>query len=291
LRDLKVTSAGSLGCARDDRLFVWRRRAATAWLVANEEGLREIAGGRLAIIQTPNRKMANLEIAGTDRRGLERIRARFGGTIAQLPRDWLKRGQKAKPVKIGKRLVIVQSSAGAITSASTRLLIPAGTAFGTGAHATTAMSLRLLEEITRRLPKNWSLLDLGTGSGILALAAKRFGARRVLAIDSDPIAISVARTNARLNKILGVEFRVGDVRSFSTAASFDIVSANLYSELLIEILPKLRQNDRLIFSGILREEETRFLRTLRQNGIEMMNHRRRGKWIALLCGCHGGGPG
>src|SRR5207244_8103824 len=59
------------------------------------------------------------------------------------------------------------------------LVIPASAAFGTGGHATTAMSLRLLERLTRKWEKGWSLADLGTGSGILALAAKRFGAGRV----------------------------------------------------------------------------------------------------------------
>src|SRR5207244_8027136 len=83
------------------------------------------------------------------------------------------------------------------------LVIPASAAFGTGEHATTAMSLRLLERVTRKWKDGWSLGDLGTGSGILALAAKRFGAGRVVGIDIDPTAISMAESNARLNKVRG----------------------------------------------------------------------------------------
>jgi ribosomal protein L11 methyltransferase len=85
-------------------------------------------------------------------------------------------------------------------------------------------------------------VDLGTGTGILALAPKRLGARRVAAIDVDPVAISTAKTNARLNKIDNVDFKLGDVRQWKPAGTIDIVTANLFGELLIEILPKTKAN-------------------------------------------------
>ena len=164
---------------------------------------------------------------------LEKIRRRFGGTIEKLPRNWLRkflRGQKPKPLKIGKRLVIVSSTASRRMKRT--LVIPAGAAFGTGEHMTTAMSLRMLESLTRkslvrgaqcgtrgRVPdKEFSLLDLGTGSGILALAAARFGAKRIIAIDHDPIAIATAKENARRNKIEQVDFRVADVRKWQISS-------------------------------------------------------------------------
>ena len=93
------------------------------------------------------------------------------------------------------------------------IIIPASLAFGTGEHATTAMSLRFLEQLTRFWNPGWSLADLGTGSGILALAAKCLGAARVIGIDNDPAAISVAKSNARLNKIRGASFQLGDVHT------------------------------------------------------------------------------
>src|SRR5213079_2251151 len=104
-----------------------------------------------------------------------------------------------------------------------KLIIPAGVAFGTGEHATTAMSLRLLEKLTRRWKPGWSIVDLGTGSGILALAGKRFGANRVIGIDNDPTAIATAKENARLNKIDNVDFRVTDVRRWKPPPKIDIV--------------------------------------------------------------------
>ena len=297
-------------------MFVWRKRASAAWLAANEAALREIGGQRLGIISRPDRKSAIAEIAGSSRRDLEKIRSRFGGTIEKLPRDWLKefsRSQKSEPIKIGNRLTIYRSvtSKNRSRNRNRSLLIPAGAAFGTGEHATTAMSLRLLERYTRfwgvqaatlqssaacrrRLlnkgsagslhspEKEWTLLDLGTGSGILAFAAARFGAGRVIAIDHDPAAIATARANARRNKIDNIDFRVADVRRCPFPPGIEIITANLFSELLIEILPKIKHAQRLILSGILRDQEAQLVRALKRNGIVIVEMRRRGKWIAIL---------
>ena len=275
-------------------MFVWRKRASADWLAANEAALREIAGQRLAIISVPDRTTAVAEIAGSSRRDLASIRSRFGGTIEKLSHDWLKnfpRAQKSKLLKIGKRLVITRNggfpTAGYSKSVAGKpplLVIPAGTAFGTGEHVTTAMSLRLLEQTTRgRGAQGFSLLDLGTGSGILALAAAPFGATRVIAIDYDPVAIATARANARRNKIDNIDFRVADVRRWQFPPRIEIITANLFSELLIEILPKLKRAQWLILSGILREQEPQLVRALKRNGIAIAETRRRGKWIAMAC--------
>jgi ribosomal protein L11 methyltransferase len=167
------------------------------------------------------------------------------------------------------------------------LLIPASAAFGTGEHTTTAMSLRFLEGLTRKWDQGWSLADLGTGSGILALAAKRFGAGRVLGIDIDPKAISIAKANAALNKIDNVDFRLADLRKWKPTRTSDVVAANLYSELLIDILPKLKRCNWLILSGVLRRQEDKLLRVLRNGNIEIAKVKRRGKWIAVLANCSG----
>jgi ribosomal protein L11 methyltransferase len=278
-------------------MFVWRKRASVAWLAANETALREVAGQRLAIISRPDRTTAIAEIAAGSRSDLEKIRTRFGGTIEKLRRDWVERfsrTQTAKPIKIGKRLTIYRSvkSKNRSRNKNKSLLIPAGAAFGTGEHATTAMSLRLLERCTRswgaqagslRFPEaEWTLLDLGTGSGILALAAARFGARHVIAIDLDPVAIATAKENARRNKIGNTDFQVADARRWKFPPRIGFVTANLFSELLIEIVPKLKRAQWLILSGILREQEVRLISALKRNGIATVETRRRGKWIAIL---------
>jgi ribosomal protein L11 methyltransferase len=286
--------------------------------------LREVAGERLATISRPDRKRAIAEIAGSSRRDLEKIRFRFGGTIEKLSRDWLTRFSGAhaiEPIRIGKQLIIYRSvtSKNKSGNKTTSLLIPAGRAFGTGEHATTAMSLLLLERCTRRwgaqaasvhssaacrrtlfkkgsagsrtqqagslrsLEPERTLLDLGTGTGILALAAKRLGAARVIAIDSDSVAIATARANARRNKIDNIDFRVADVRRWRFPPRIGIITANLFSELLIEILPKLKGARCLILSGILREQEAPLVLALKRNKIAMVEARRRGKWIAMAC--------
>jgi ribosomal protein L11 methyltransferase len=269
-------------------MFVWRKRASARWLAANEGELRRIAGDQLAVIETGSGKTATAEVADNDRRRLERVRRRFGGRITTLPRYWLRnfsRLSAKRSLRIGKRLRIVQRRM-QLRESDPALIIPAGAAFGTGDHATTAMSLNLLERISRMLAPGWSLIDLGTGTGVLALAAKRFGAGKVCAIDLDPTAISTAKENARLNKILGIEFRVSDVRTVTTAQKFDIVSANLFSDLLIEISPRvarmLKGGGFAILSGILHNQERDLRRGFRGVPLRLLDIRRRGKWNTLL---------
>jgi ribosomal protein L11 methyltransferase len=148
------------------------------------------------------------------------------------------------------------------------------------------MCLRLLEQITRRLAPGWAMLDAGTGSGILALAGSCFGAARVLAIENDPLAYSTAKRNARMNHARNIEFITGDIFAHKLAEKFDIITANLYSEILIQALPvwsrNLTHDGRLILSGILRTQESAVVRALRQLTFAVAETRRRGKWIALL---------
>ena len=299
-------------------MFLWRKSAHPGWVQANADILQAVAQGRLVIVKQPGRRCFQLEIACNTRTAARALLEQFGGRVAELPRNWLIRfagTRKANPIQIGKRLIVARSLSGrqgkgrpghqrnpipstrpdALRRAHTRaridetrfLLIPASMAFGTGEHATTAMALRLLERLTRHWKRGWSIVDLGTGSGILALAAKRFGAGRVLAVDVDPTAISIAKSNARLNHIHGITFRLSDARKWKSAHQTDVVTANLHSELLIKILSKLKRSGWMILSGILRGQETGFLRALSQNRIEVISTTRRGKWIAILARCGG----
>jgi ribosomal protein L11 methyltransferase len=270
---------------KSKRFYLWQKFVEPRWIDIYETNLSDRLANKFAVVTRPDRKRALFEAACKSRKQARELVNEFGGRIEKLSRDSLKqfvRGHKAAPLKIGKRLAIVRSSGNREAgSLPYKLVIPAGTAFGTGEHATTAMSLRLLEEVTRGWKPGWAIVDLGTGSGILALAAKRFGARRVLAVDNDPTAISTAETNARLNKIDDIDFSVRDVRRSKFPHKIDIVTANLLSELLIEILPKLKQSRWLILSGVLRKQEKDFLRALRRNKIDISRVRRCGKWIAI----------
>ena len=147
---------------------------------------------------------------------------------------------------------------------------------------TTAMSLRFLEQLTRCWNPGWSLTDLGTGSGILALAARCLGAGHARGVDNDPAAISVAKSNARLNKIRGVSFQLCDVDKWNPAQQTDVITANLYSDLIIEILPKLRNGAWLILSGILRSQQSELVHALQRNKLDVISLKHRGKWVAIL---------
>lgn len=276
-------------------MHLWRKLVEPGWLSEHQKVLQALSGGRLVVISRPGRKRLQLEIACASRNVSRKLVEEFGGRIETWPRDWLKRFAdpgKSKTLTIGKRLLI-SNTGRALASRVSRhegrfgLFIPASAAFGTGQHVTTAMSLRFLEQLTRKWTNGWSLADLGTGSGILALAAKRFGAGRVTGIDIDPKVICVAKANARLNEIVNANFQLADVRRWKPSAAWDIIAANLYSELLIEILPKLKRSNWLILSGVLRAQEKEFLRALRRNKIEIAKAKRRGKWIAVLATCSG----
>jgi ribosomal protein L11 methyltransferase len=270
-------------------VYLWRKRAELHWVKAKESLLQARDCGQLVIVSRPACKRLELEIVCRSRSDSSALLKKFGGRIEALPRNWLERFARAesKAIKIGKRLII-SSAGGPLVSRLSRhkgrshIIIPASLAFGTGEHATTAMSLRLLEQLTRCWNPGWSLADLGTGSGILALAAKCFGAGQVVGIDNDPAAISVAKSNARLNKIRGATFQLSDVHKWNPAQKADVTTANLYSDLLIEILPKLRGGGWLILSGILRSQQNAVVRALQRNKLDVIKMKHRGKWVAIL---------
>src|SRR5436190_6083379 len=298
-------------------MFLWRKSAERGWVEAYREILQVAAQGALTIVKRPGHKRFQLEIACNARAGSRTLLEHFGGRVEELPRNWLERfarARKSKPIKIGKRLIVAKpvneqrgcsgrrqqnpvrgtrpdelktAQATSQISETLSLVIPASMAFGTGEHATTTMALRLLEKLTRQWKRGWSLTDLGTGSGILPLAAKCFGAGRVVGIDIDPTAILMAESNARLNKIRGATFQLADARTWKPAQKTHVIIANLYSGLLIEILPKLRRCDWLILSGILRSQQTEFLCALLRNKVEIISIKRRGKWIGILARCGG----
>ncbi len=260
--------------------FLWRKSATREWFKQNRAALEDF---NVAVIERPGRKFLLLEVTTADKATGNRLTNAFGGKTRKLPRDYIAnflRIKSGRPIRIGNRLTIANSG----SARSDRLIIPAGAAFGTGEHATTAMSLRLLERKSRRLTSGWRMLDAGTGSGILALAAARLGAGQILAIDNDPLAISTAKENARRNRISGVEFECGDITK-KIRRRFGVITANLFSALLVAVLPRFRtaltREGVLIVSGVMRNQESDLLRALKRNSFAVCEIRRRGKWIAL----------
>ena len=269
-------------------MILWRKQASPEWLAANESRLEQIAGRELAIIDRPGRARSLVQVICRRREMAAQLLRDFGGSARPLPCNWWKIAPKHPPIRVGRRLEIVGEPARPPRpNGKLQLVIPAAGAFGTGEHATTAMSLRLLAEIARNLPPGWRLLDAGTGTGILALAARRLGAGEVLGLDIDSRAVAHARQNARLNRISRAKFIAADVLRWKPLARYEVVTANLFSELLIAALPNFRRalssNGCLIVSGILREQAAAVVHALRGAGFHLERQRRRGKWVALLC--------
>jgi ribosomal protein L11 methyltransferase len=269
-------------------MYIWRKQATSDWVRTNADELLARLGSAIAIIEQPGKARALVEVSCETRIEAKQLEGEFGGRVEKLRADWLQqfaRKSRAKPLRVGSRLVVSRSAESKSKAART-IVIPAETAFGTGDHATTAMSLRMLERITRKRAGDWSLLDAGTGSGILAIAGSCFGANRIVAIDNDPIAVSTAQRNARRNRTPNIEFRIGDVLKQKIGGKFDVITANLFSEILIAALPiwsrRLANDGRLILSGVLRSQERTLVTALDRNGFRAEEIKRRGRWIAIL---------
>jgi ribosomal protein L11 methyltransferase len=271
--------------------FVWRKLSAAKWEDVWPERLSEFAD-RLAITSLVGAKTIRLEVFELTKAQAERVQRAFGGTVSGQKRDWI-RTQRAKraPIRVRGKLAVVTSAAerAAIQGQQPILIIPAGMAFGTGEHATTATCLRLLADIADELKgQPWDLLDLGCGSGILALAARLLGASKVEAGDFDPACIRIAKENAKTNDLRGARIHKLDVLQWQPDRTWPVITANLFSSLLIQIAPKLAQalarDGRLIFSGILREQEREVVAAFTKAGLRIEHTIRQGKWIAGLAG-------
>lgn len=197
--------------------------------------------------------------------------------------------EQATPQLIGSRyLIVADREPSAYPDRDLLIRLPqngagsAQQAFGTGAHETTRLPLLLMEEHVRD-PE--LVLDLGTGSGILAVAAARLGARYVLGLDIDADAIATARATVRLNDLdQTIEVRVGDIAA--ARPPYDLVIANIYANVLIPLAPSLakaaRPNGMVIASGIPAAMATNVLEAFQGAGLVPEAQRRLDTWMAFL---------
>jgi ribosomal protein L11 methyltransferase len=264
--------------------WCWRRRIAAeteeTWL-ARLEGME---AGSWTLSQKPNAVRLLLSVYAKDRAAVAPLRLRWGGEIRKVPaRVWLA-PSAAPPLRIGRALEIVHDEAPRKSGSVPRLVIPLGIAFGGGEHATTSMLLRALAR--GKNLERCRVLDLGTGSGVLALAARRFGARRIDALDFDAGAVRTARENEALN-FSGtlVRWRRADVKQLRARARYDLVLANLFSGILCEaaaqIADSVAPGGGLWLSGILRDQEKEVVRAYRRKKFRLLRAARRGRWVML----------
>jgi ribosomal protein L11 methyltransferase len=271
--------------------LAWRKICNEKWVDSWQERLLWLGSERLVITQFNGSKRVRLEIYAVTKSEAAVLKREFGGEIRNLSRsnaDWVKSIVQKKPIPIRGRLRIVNLEPEAGKSLDRDVIcVPASLAFGTGEHATTAGCLRLLCDIVATDQTGWTFLDVGTGTGILALAAAKLGADRIHAFDADAIAVRTAKQNARLNNLSG-KLRIWrqDVLKFQPESVYDIVAANLYSVLLRQALPRLvkaaRKDGFFIFSGILRDQEAEVKEWLREKRLDLQESRCRGKWTTML---------
>jgi ribosomal protein L11 methyltransferase len=261
--------------------WCWRK-----WIAPNrqEDWIARLDAAGCAnwtLTEQPQRKRHLLAVYAAKREPVEALRGPFGGRVAALrPSQWLAKAP-APATRIGNRLEILHHSIRR-RLAGNQLVIPHGLAFGSGEHATTFMLLRAL---TQTAPVE-RVLDLGTGSGMLALAARRLGARTIVATDFDPAAVRTARENERRNfpRPL-IRWRQADVKNLSATVRYDLVLANLFSGILVEAAPRIgacvASGGQLWLSGILRDQQDEVDAAYRAQGLQFVRATRRGKWVML----------
>ena len=208
--------------------------------------------------------------------------------VATVPdRDWNEQwARTVKPIRVGRRFVIRPSWASAeeavLKPGEIELILDPKQAFGTGHHATTQLLLEWLEEVVRGGER---LLDVGTGSGILAMAALRLGAASALGIDHDPVAIDCAGEYAAANQF-GPEltFQVGTLEQVRDDR-FDLIVANLdrgtFLESVDRFAPFIRRGAGLLLSGLLAEDRVEMARAFADVGGAVRSWREREGWLAL----------
>ena len=271
--------------------YTWRKLGSAKWEDAWVERLHGVSD-RLAITSLAGSKTIRLEAFQLTKSQADELRKSFGGTVAVQAKPRAVSEAVSAPVRVRGKLIVVgdERTRAAQAKASPGkpvLLIPAGMAFGTGDHATTATCLRFLADVSDELDSQpWEILDLGSGSGILALAARLLGARRAEAGDFDPHAVRTAKENARLNGIQGINIKKLDVRTWQPQRKWQVVAANLFSDLLMEVAPKIvaavAPGGRVVFSGILRTQEKEVVSAFMRAGLRIDRLVRKGKWVSGL---------
>ncbi len=202
--------------------------------------------------------------------------------------DWVEAWKRHyHPLRLGRRLYIRPPwrTVNDRRPDDVMLVLDPGTAFGTGTHPTTQLCLLALED---GLAQGAQVLDLGCGSGILGIAALKLGAERVLALDTDALAVKATAYNAELN---GVASRLtvleGSLeRVQAMRQTFDVLLCNILARVIVRLCDEglgdvVREGGRAIFSGIIDTQVEEVEEALRRTGFEPLSRRTQGDWVAI----------
>ena len=201
-------------------------------------------------------------------------------------RNWAERWKEFfKPLPIGKRILVAPSweNVSSLPPRDILIRIDPGMAFGVGGHSTTALALELLEDVLKGGEK---VADVGTGSGILAIAAVKLGATKVVAIDADAKVVAVARENSHQNSVGDRIYVICGDRLGPVNDKYDIIVANISTREVSSMIPDsmsyLRTDGRLILSGILGRELPEIQDELKRNDLTVLRALKDKEWASVV---------
>ncbi len=207
-------------------------------------------------------------------------------TVAE--EDWAEAWKEHyHPIRIGRRLLILPAWLPSPNEGLLPIVLDPGMAFGTGTHPSTQLCLAALED---HLHPGDEVVDLGCGSGILSIAAVRLGARQVLALDIDPLAVRITHENAERNGVASqITIRAGSLPELLDAGTppADLMVANILAPVLDEMARQglaraVRPGGVLILAGVLYEQAEGLEATCLDHGLEHVERRQAGEWCALI---------
>lgn len=277
-------------------MYLWSKLAGERWIDAWEE--RFSGNPNFVLEYIKGGKSVRLQVYCQNQKEADGIKKQFGGSVRKVKdAEWNKAPELPKPLKIRDAfLVSAESDPKKIKEISLKhptrevIVIPPEMAFGTGDHATTSTCLRFLVDIAReRKGEPWSVADLGTGTGLLAIAARKLGATEVWGCDFDPFAVNVAKRNAERNGTPEIVMKDQDVLKWKPRKSgYNVVAANLFSTVLIEAWPviakSLAKGGDLVVSGILATQAWDVFEAAAKSGLGFSKIIKKGKWVTARGG-------
>lgn len=197
--------------------------------------------------------------------------------------DWANNWKKYyKPTKIGKNIIVKPIWEEYEANGKMIIELDPGMAFGTGTHETTRMCVEALEE---NVKGDTTVFDIGTGSGILAIAAAKLGAKKVIGVDLDPVAVDSAKENVSFNDLNNIEILYGNLMDVVTGKA-DLVVANIIAEIIVVLAEDVKNflvpGGLFITSGIIRERRELVETKLKEKGFKIKEVKEQGEWLCII---------
>ena len=246
----------------------------------------------IQIFSFDREELISIEIAFNHALNLMKYNLKPEIKIEDVKEDWQNSWKDSfKPILVGKKIAILPpwEKNKVYATGIKKIIINPGMAFGTGQHETTRLCLeRIINEASKQKKdqksEGLSLLDIGTGSGILCLAAEKMGFKKILGIDIDPLCLTITKKNLALNSCHISRFKIIPIQDLPKT-QFDIVVANIQAEplrhLIDDIVKRTKLGGLVILSGILLLEAEDFVFELKKKGLKNIRIHKKKAWVSL----------